>query len=809
MDIPPYLLNWFKQKDWTMYPYQRSMFKHFYEQDSTLLIVPTGGGKTLASFLPSLVDLQTYPRKGLHTLYISPLKALTNDVQRNLLDPIQEMDLRVEVAVRTGDTSTYKRQRQRNNPPHILLTTPESLLLLLSYSSAKEFFKPLKAIIIDEVHSLANTKRGDLLSLALAQLHLFASKTIRIGLSATVAKPTLLAEWLAQGKNKVQVVEVETKQKPKIQILNKSFIPYSGFMGTYAVTDIYQLISQHTLSLIFVNTRAQAELIFQQLWLINDNNYPIALYHGSLDKQLRLKTEYLMVSGNLKAIVSTSALELGIDWGNVDLVIQLGAPHGISRLLQRIGRSNHQINKPSKAQLVPTHCFDALECQAAIDSINKNHLDGENFRDGSLDVVVQFIINCACSQPISATQLYQTICSAFPYRNLSKKIFGKLFQFAINGGYTLQHYDQYHRLQLVNKTFYQATNPKVIRRHRQNIGTIIESARLRIKVLNKRKSKIVGEIEEAFIQQLSPGEHFLFGGEILEFIRIRDLFVEAKKTKQEKPKIPSYLGGSLPLSTSLADEVHQLLNDAARWTELPKNVQEWLMLQKKFSDLPTKNLLLVEQFEYRKTNYLVCYPFAGKRANYTLGMLITRHLERLHLKPISFKATDYGLAVNTMRKLDESIIKELFTIQVAEEEIEHWLKESPLLKRCFREVAIISGLTERQSAGKRKTMKQVTFSTDLIYDVLTRYEPEHILLAVTYEDVIKTFLDIDRILEVLKGLNRCITLNGLIKPSPFSIPILTTLGAEKIRGEAIEETLFFAEAEIEAKYLINEVKKIV
>jgi ATP-dependent helicase Lhr and Lhr-like helicase len=807
MSISENLLQWFQQKGWQMHSYQQEMFKLFAEAKSTLLIAPTGGGKTLASFLPSLMDIAKTKTKGLHTLYISPLKALTSDIQRNLLAPITEMKLNISVDTRTGDTSSYRRTRQRTKPPQVLLTTPESLMLLLSYPNAQEYFSHLKSIIIDELHSFVSTKRGDLTALALAQLNNFSPSALRFGLSATVARPEELAAWLSPVNCKAEILNVKATQKPLVHILNHSSqIPYGGFMAKYAVDDIYQTIAKNKMTIIFVNTRAQAEFIFRQIWQVNSQNFPIAIYHGSLSKEQRIKTEGLTFQGNLKAIVATSALELGIDWGNIDCVIQVGAPKGVSRLLQRIGRSNHQFDKASLAKLVPSNCFEALECQAAIDAIAAGKLDGEELSVGSLDVIVQFIMNCACSAPISAEKLYQIICSAFPYQQLEKTVFMQLFQFAVNGGYTLQHYEQYQRLQQNPDYSYSVSSLKVIRRHRQNIGTIIESARLKVKVLFKKKAKVLGDIEETFAQQLTPGDTFLFAGEVLEFVTIRDMFVETRKAKANESKLPSYEGGTMPLSTFLAEAVRQLINSPERWINLPSKVVAWLDLQRKYSALPAKDTILVEYFSYKKLFYCVIYSFEGRRANYTLGMLLTRRMESLHLKPVGFTVTDYGLAIGSLKCIDDRHIHDLLTENILHNEFEHWLNQSPLLKRTFRQVAIISGLTERQLAGTRKTMKQVTFSTDLIYDVLMRYEPKHILLAITRHDVDKTLLDLHRLSLMLQRFQGKIIVKSLARPSPMAIPILTTFKTERVHGAAIDELLSFAAQEAEANELMEEVR---
>jgi ATP-dependent Lhr-like helicase len=808
MLIPPYLSNWFKNKKWHLHAYQKKMFAQFSARQSTLLIAPTGGGKTLASFLPSLIEINEKQIKNLHTLYISPLKALTTDIKRNLLNPIAEMNLAVTVEARTGDTNSYQRQRQRKKPPNILLITPESLMLLLSYTEAREYFKNLQCVIIDEIHNFAATKRGDLTALALAQLTSIAPASIRFGLSATVAQPDELAKWLGTREQPAMVIAARPRQKPILHLLtNGERIPYSGFMARYAVQDILDVIIENTMTIIFVNTRAQAEFMFRQLWEVNIDNFPIAIYHGSLSREQRQQTEVMTVAGQLRAIVATSALELGIDWGNVDCVIQVGAPKGISRLLQRVGRSNHQFDKQSKALLVPANCFDALECQCAIEAIAQGRLDGEELLPGALDVVVQFILNCACSESISIKKVFAVVREAQPYHDISESIFQQLFQFAVNGGYTLQHYDRYQRLLYMPDDTYAIASPRIVRGHRQNIGTIIESARLRVKILYKRKSKVVGDIEEDFGEKLMPGDTFLFAGQVLEFVGIRDMFLEARKTKAKQSKIPSYHGGSMPLSTYLANDVRQFINTPERWTALPPKIFEWLHLQKSFSILPPLDAILVESFIYRKRNFVVIFSFEGRRANHTLGVLMTRRMESLKLKPLTLTATDYGFAIDTLVPVTADCMQKLFAKTLLDDELQTWLQHSPLLKRTFRQVAIISGLIERQLAGQRKSMKQVTFSTDLIYDVLLRHEPAHILLAITQFDVENRLLDLKRLATMLERFQGNIIFKELSGPSPLAIPILTAIKTERVQGEAIHELLSFAEIEIEANEMMAEVRK--
>ena len=400
--------NWLKKNNWAIYNHQIETLKLSENGYDVLLVAPTGGGKTLAGFLPSLNDLiNNKPKKNnLHTLYISPLKALTIDVHRNLTSPIEDQGLDIRVETRTGDTSAYKKNRQKVLPPHMLMTTPESLALLLSNKESKDYFKNLKYLVIDEIHTLVNTKRGDLLSLNLSRINSISPDCKRIGLSATVKNKNAVLKFLTS-KKKAKTLNVEETSVPKIDILEtNNRVPWSGHMASYAIRDIYQKIKKSSLTIVFVNTRAQAELVFNKLWQENDNNLRIAIHHGSLEKEIRRKVESLMSLGKIDCVVATSSLDLGIDWGDVDLVIQIGSPKGISRFLQRIGRSNHRFDEPSNALLVPSNRFEYLECLSAINSIQNKLLDETKEKKGSLDVLAQHILGVACSEPFHVDELY-------------------------------------------------------------------------------------------------------------------------------------------------------------------------------------------------------------------------------------------------------------------------------------------------------------------------------------------------------------------------------------------------------------------
>ncbi|MET1219537.1 MAG: ligase-associated DNA damage response DEXH box helicase [Glaciecola sp.] len=809
-NLPAPFQQWFRAKGWALREYQAHMLAFARARQSTLLIAPTGAGKTLSGFLPSLVDLHEQPRTGLHTLYISPLKALTHDIQRNLLEPVEQMGLEITIETRTGDTPAHKRQRQRKKPPNILLTTPESLMLMLSYADADKIFGKLNTIIIDEAHSLAPSKRGDFTALAMARLHALAPNLLRIGLSATVAEPAVLAAWLGPTGEPAQVYHCPSMIKPDIRLLETNVhIPYGGHMATYAVEDIYRIIQTANTSLVFVNTRAQAELLFQNLWEKNTQGLPIAIYHGALSKEQRHKTENMMAQGLIRAVVCTSALELGIDWGNVDLVLQVGAPKGVSRLLQRIGRSNHTLEQPSAAVLVPGNRFEALEALSAMHAIERGEIDAEPIYPGALDIIPQFIMNCACASPVTPDEIYQQCTDASPYSGLERQVFDQLWAFTIDGGYTLRHYDRFHRLVENQAGEFEPTNRRVIARHRQNIGVIVEAGRLRVKRLRRAHSgKIIGEIEEYFAQQLVPGDTFLFAGEVLMFDGIKDMCVEAYPAKAKEPKIPSFVGGNMPLSSFLADAVRQLLNTPETWTLLPEQVRDWLGFQRDFSKIPGPEKVLIEHFPYRQAQYTLIYTFEGRSANQTLGMLITKRMEKQGLQPLSFSITDYGLSICSLKTVSQSQIVSLFHPDILGDELEDWMLSSPMLKRSFRHVAMVSGVTEQQYHGTRKTMKQVTFSTDLIYDTLREHDPDHILLKVTREDAERELLDLQRLAGLLIRYVDKIDFVPLPKASPMAIPIVLNVRSEVIKGSGQQALLEQASLYDEAQSMMAEVRAL-
>ncbi len=786
--LPKSFADWFALRGWKPHEHQLEMLAAARAGTSALLIAPTGGGKTLAGFLPSLIDISERlgagEAPGLHTLYISPLKALAVDVHRNLELPIAEMGLAIAAETRTGDTPTSKRQRQRRNPPHLLMTTPESLALLLSYTDAGRIFGGLHTVIVDELHALETNKRGDMLSLGLARLAVLAPQCRRVGLSATIAEPARLQDWLSYGGD-VRRITGDAGAKPEASILlPDAELPWSGHMAVHSVPAIYELIKDAGTTLVFVNTRAQAEIIFQELWRLNDDHLSIAIHHGSLSVEQRRKVEAAMAAGSLRAVVATSSLDLGVDWGAVDLVVQVGAPKGVTRLLQRIGRSNHRLDRPSRAVLVPANRFEYLECRAALDAIEAHTLDGDPPRPGGLDVLAQHILGLACSAPFHADALYDEVRRAQPYAELSRFDFDEVVNFVATGGYALGSYDKYRRLMRTADGNYSVMSQAVVRRYRMNVGTIVEAPTMRVRIM---RGRFLGEVEEYFVQGLTEGDTFVFAGRMLRFEGVRDTVVETTPASGDAPMVPAYAGGRLPLSTHLADRVRGLLQDRDAWRGMPPDVSQWLRLQRLRSLMPDRGGLLVETFPRGNRHYLVAYCFEGRNAHQTLGMLLTRRMERAGLGPLGFVATDYVLAAWGLREAGD--VSALFGQDMLGDDLEEWMAESTMLKRTFRKVAVIAGLIERRHPGQEKSRRQVTVSSDLIYDVLRAHEPNHIMLRATRADAGSGLTDIRRLAAMLARIEGRIRHRRLARISPLAVPVLLEIGRDSVFGAAVDDML--------------------
>ena len=856
--LPARFQAWFERRGWAPRTHQLGMIGKAREGRDALLIAPTGGGKTLAGFLPSLIELSEQPpaHPGLHTLYISPLKALAVDVERNLMGPILEMGLSITAESRTGDTGVARRQRQRVKPPDILLTTPEQLALLCAWEGARLFFESLRCVILDEIHTLHASKRGDLLALDLARLQQLAPAMRRVGLSATVDDAEVIKRWMGrhlpspsmgeglgmgvraersgpepllarsrerpaaerhtntptqpspiegEGQSRVDLVTGPAGAPPIVDVLlSNGQVPWAGHTAQHAMAEVYAAIQRARTALVFVNTRFQAEFAFQELWRLNEDALPIALHHGSLAAEQRRKVEAAMARGSLRAVVCTSTLDLGVDWGDVDLVIQLASPKGASRMVQRIGRANHRLDEPSRALFVPANRFEMLECQAAREAIAENALDGDAPRAGALDVLAQHVMGCACSEPFDLVALYDEVRTAGPYRELSWEDFEQVVDFVSTGGYALKTYDRFRRIIRGEDGRWRVRNAQTAQRHRLNVGAIVSPAMLAVRIAGRRGGvgRKIGEVEEGMLEMLDPGDTFVFAGQVWRLMGVTNLDVLVAPANDRDPKMPSWGGSKFALSTFLARRVRQLMFDERHWRVLPLDVREWLEAQKSRSMIVGEDEMLLETFPRGKRHFMVGYSFEGRLAHTTLAMLLTRRLERAGVGPLGFVCNDYAWAVWALKPMDGLDFDQLFDEDMLGDDLEAWLAESFMMKRAFKGCAVIAGLIERRFPGEQqKSGRQITFSTDLVYDVLRRHQPDHLLLRCARADAATGLIDVARLAQMLARIRGRIRHASLDHLSPFSVPILLEIGKERSPGGAGEMILMEAEDELIAEAL--------
>ena len=787
--MPAALSGWLAARGWKLHAHQRAMLERAGDP-ATLLIAPTGGGKTLAGFLPTLAELCTpaTPPEGLHTIYVSPLKALTADIRRNLATPVAEMGLNLRIEDRTGDTPAHARRRQRAHPPHILLTTPESLALMLSQPDAPRLFSGLSRVVIDEIHALRESRRGDQLMLALARLQALRPGLRRVGLSATVEDPDAVARFMAPHPRPCAVLAADPGPPPDIAMLDTPDAPpWAGGGAAHAIPAVLEQVRAHRTTLIFHNTRAQAEIFFRNLWLANDDNLPIAIHHGSLDKTQRRRVEAAMQRGALRAVVCTGSLDLGLDWGDVDLVIQVGAPRNVKRLVQRIGRANHRYNSPSKARIVPANQFEVVECAAALEAVRARALDGEPRGPGPLDVLCQHILIAACAGPFDADALYAEVTGAGPYAALARADFDACLDFCATGGYALRAYDRWRRLQRRPDGRWQLRDPRSARLIRMNIGTIQDSDTVKVRRGRKGGGKPLGEVEESFAATLAPGDTFLIGGQVVRFDALREMQIEVSPAPNRTPRIATFTGTKFASSTQLSQRILAMLARDDGWSELPAHTARWLALQARVSALPRPGRLLVESFPQGGQACTCVYGFAGRNAQQTLGLLLTRRMEEMGLDPLGFVAADHATLIWGLVALQDPA--PLFEAAALNDECDRWLADNAVMKRTFRTVATVAGLIQRNAPGARKTGRQATFSSDIVYDTLLRHDPDHLLMRITRDEAMHGLVDFGRIRDMAMRTRGRIDHHRLPRVSPLAAPMLLEAGRVRVAGRAEEKLI--------------------
>jgi ATP-dependent Lhr-like helicase len=646
-------------------------------------------------------------------------------------------------------------------------------------------------VIVDEIHALAESKRGDQLMLALSRLQTLAPGLRRVGLSATVEDPVAIAHGLASHPDPCPILLADPGPDPDISMLvTPERPPWSGGGAKYSIPAVLDLVKQHKTTLIFHNTRAQAEIYFHNLWLANDDALPIGIHHGSLSRDQRNNVEAAMVRGDLRAIVCTGSLDLGIDWGDVDLVIQIGAPKNVKRLIQRIGRANHRYNAPSKAVLVPANRFEVVECVAALEAAKEHDLDGDPKGAGPRDVLCQHILIAACSAPFVATTLFDEIKTVGAFSGLSRAAFDDCLDFCATGGYALRAYDQWKRLKEVNGKWH-LRDPRSAARIRMNLGTIYDVETLKVKF--RRSAKSLGEVQEAFAATLTPGDTFLIGGQIVRYEALNQLVVEVSHNKGGTPKVATFFGTKFSTSTQLSQRILKMFQQES-WPELPDHTAHWLQMQREVSKLPQAGRILVETFPQDGRENMVVYGFAGVNAHRTLGLILTQRMEATGLNPLGFVVTDYALMIWGLTPVTD--IAPLFDPDNVRDGLEKWLQGNAVMKRTFRMAATVAGLIERNTRSGRKSGRQATFSSDILYDTLAKYDPDHLMLQITREEAMRGLVDFGRVEDLLQRTKGRVDHLALTRVTPLAAPLFLEPGRIPVFGEGRERLLQDRAAEL-------------
>ncbi len=622
--------------------------------------------------------------------------------------------------------------------------------------------------------------------LCLSRLSALVPGARRVGLSATVEDPAAIAHLLARHPDPCDILLADPGPDPDIAMLDSETPPpWTGGGGRYAIPEILEQVRAHRITLIFHNTRAQAELFFRDLWLANSDDLPIGIHHGSLAREQRERVEAAMVAGQLRAVVCTGSLDLGIDWGDVDLVIQVGAPKNVKRLVQRIGRANHRYNAPSKALLVPANRFEVVECQAALQAVREHDLDGEPRGPGPRDVLCQHILIAACAGPFAADALYREVTSAGPYAGLSRAAYDECLDFTATGGYALRAYDRWQRLKL-HAGLWQLRDPRATRGIRMNIGTIIDIETLKVRLKGRMGGLPLGEIEESFAASLTPGDTFLIGGEVVRYEGLREMTVEVTRQPGREPRVAVFSGTKFATSTRLTERILRMFRQDS-WPELPAAIGRWLALQRQVSRLPEVDRLLVESFPHDGREHVCVYGFAGRNAQQTLGLLLTKRMEEQGLHPLGFVATDYATLIWGLEPLRDAA--PLFTLTDLRQGLDTWLAGNAVMKRTFRNSALIAGLIERNLPGQRKSGRQATFSSDILYDTLRRHDPDHLMLLITREEALRGLVDFGRIEAMLARIGPRIDHVVLPGVTPLAAPLFLEQGRIPVHGTGRERLL--------------------
>ncbi|MDB5156231.1 MAG: ligase-associated damage response box helicase [Mucilaginibacter sp.] len=816
--------QWYKQKNWHQFPFQKEMEAVYLTGFSGLLNAPTGSGKTFALFLPFLADFinkhpdyKTRQNNGLQMLWITPLRALTNDIRKAMQEVCDDLQIPWKIATRTGDTPAAEKAALKKKLPEVLLTTPESLHLMLAQKEYPKIFQSLQVLVVDEWHELLGTKRGVQVELGLSCLKVLSLESLvqsqndsrlktqnsglRIwGISATIGNLEQAADVLLGNdfpRARIKMVRANVDKKLVIEsIIPENIENYSwaGHIGLKLLPQVMEIVAKSKTTLIFTNTRSQSEIWYHAIL----DNYPeyagiMAMHHGSLDNELRNWVEQALHAEALKVVVCTSSLDLGVDFRPVDTVIQVGSPKGVARFMQRAGRSGHHPGAISKAYFVPTHSLELLEGAALKQAIKQGIFESRDPMLLAMDVLIQYMVTLAVSDGFRADELYKEVTTTYAFADLRRNEFNQLLDFITNGGKTLAQYDEFLKVEVENGVF-KVFNRRVAMRHRLSIGTITSEMSIRVKWLSGGS---LGTVEESFISKLKPGNTFWFAGRSLEFVRIKEMTAYVKKSNAKKGMIPSWNGGRMPLSSQLSAVFRDKLDEVAHGIE--KDIEVIVLkplfnLQEELSHLPQSHEFLIESFKSREGHHLLFYPFEGRLVHEGMASLLAYRISRVRPASFSIAMNDYGFELLTDEDVPiEQVLEDadFFSIDNLLEDIQHSLNANEMARRRFRDIAHIGGLVFTGYPGQQVKNKHLQASSSLLFDVFSEYEPDNLLVRQAYNEALAFQLEEFRLRAALQRIiKQNIILKVIERPTPFAFPIMVdSLGRERLTTESMEDRI--------------------
>lgn len=789
------LRQWMATRGWVPHEFQETAWRAYAAGESGLIHVPTGAGKTYAAYLAALADVIDHAQHGLQIVYVTPLRAVSRDIEMALRAPIEALGATVMVDSRTGDTSSASRARQKKRMPEVLVTTPESLCLLLANADAATIFASLQAVIVDEWHELMGTKRGTQTELALARIRTLAPTVRTWALTATIANLETATKHAVGTTSAVppRIVRATVHRPVIVDALIPpavgTFSSWSGTLGDTMRSAVMDALDPAQSTLIFTNTRAQAERWFQAILTDRPKWRPVvALHHGSLDRDEREAVEAAIKSGDLRIVVCTASLDLGVDFAPVQRVMQIGSPKGVSRLLQRAGRSGHRPGATCRVTCVPTQAFELVEIAAVREAIARGAVEPREPREKPMDVLVQHLVTCALGSGFSPEAMFDEVRTAAAYRTLTDEEFAWALALVCHGGESLQAYPDFHRVVEIDGVC-RVTNPRIARQHRLNVGTIVADASVSIVTTGNKR---LGSVEERFAAQLNPGDTFVFAGMLLEFVKLVDLVAVVKKARKPTGQTPQWSGSRLPMSSSLSAAVRHTLHriNAGDFfaTELVA-VKPMFDDQRRLSRIPAEYEVLAETFESPDGFHLFLYPFSGRLVHDGLAALLALRMARIRRATFTFATNDYGIAFVTPTPFAFATAlnsRDLFSEDNLVADTLESVNLSELAKRQFREVARVAGLVQQNHPGAKKAARHLTASTGLLYDVFAKYDPQNRLLQQARREVIDHQFEADRLRHTLARLREAeICCLPICRLTPMAFP----LWAERMSGQVSLESL--------------------